>query len=278
MNKVIQWSDFAGREETFHVARIELAAGQNVTAHRHADYAEMLMVESGGLFHRANSRREELEPGEIVLIRPQDAHGLRAGEKGVVFVNVAIRAEVVEELQTRYFPPDIAPWSAQRTGPLEVVADTAVRARLSAQIERLAGVPRTRFEIDRFLMNVLHELQQLHGGQSAADLPDWLARACREIRTPVLAAEGLTAFYRIAARSPEHVARVLKKQTGKTPTQIVNEARLSEAARRLCMSSQEIIEISAACGFDNLGYFYRLFKARYGQSPRAYRIASRAVQ
>ncbi len=108
-------------------------------------------------------------------------------------------------------------------------------------------------------------------------MPDWLARACREIKKSEAFREGLPAFNRLAGRSPEHVSRVLKKCTGKTPTQIVNEARLEEATHQLCMSSKEIIDIAADCGFENLSYFHRLFKQHYTLSPRRYRLANYAV-
>jgi AraC-like DNA-binding protein len=43
------------------------------------------------------------------------------------------------------------------------------------------------------------------------------------------------------------------------------------ASRLLLSSSDNILEIAAECGYDNLSYFNRLFKKKYGVTPSAYR-------
>ncbi|NOU35279.1 MAG: AraC family transcriptional regulator [Kiritimatiellaceae bacterium] len=277
MMKMLKWRDFAESGEAFHVARIELKKASRVVAHGHADYMELLLVESGSLLQTINGRQTVLEKGALLLIRPQDTHGLRPVGKGAVFVNIAIPIGLVDDLQQRYFPPASAPWNLQSENPPLFTLDQAVQIRLTGRIDLLARAPRTRFEIDCFLMNLLRELRVPSIENKSGEMPNWLASACREIQNADLCREGLPAFVKLAGRSPEHVSRVLKKCTGKTPTQLINEARLTESARRLCMTSDGILEIAAVCGFDNPAYFYRLFKQKYGQPPRRYRVTNRAA-
>lgn len=275
--KTLKWHDFAEPEEIFHVARIEFKKDARVPAHGHADYMELLMVESGRLLQTVNGKQTILEKGTLILIRPQDIHGLRAAKEGAVFVNIAVPVGVMESLQQRYFPPQSAPCNLQSNDPPLFLLDPSVQTRLLGQIDLLARASRTRFEIDCFLMNLLRELQIPSIKNKSSEMPDWLASACRGIQRANLCREGLPAFVKLAGRSPEHVSRVLKKCTGRTPTQLINDARLTESAQRLCMTSDEILEIASACGFDNPAYFYRLFKQKYGQPPRRYRVANRAV-
>jgi AraC-like DNA-binding protein len=66
----------------------------------------------------------------------------------------------------------------------------------------------------------------------------------------------------------------LRRHLGMTGTEFVNEARLQHAARELRLSDRPIAEIALDCGYDNLGYFYRRFKARFGRPPRQYRLSA----
>ena len=52
----------------------------------------------------------------------------------------------------------------------------------------------------------------------------------------------------------------------------MQEKRLSQAAWLLRNTERNVDEIARAVGYENMTYFHRLFRDRYGQSPRAYRI------
>jgi len=274
--KILKWTDFA-ENDPFHVIRVQLPSQISISEHTHSDYAELFLVESGGINHRINNRRNHLNAGTLVLIRPADVHHLKMEKEGTVYSNVAIPLPTIQTLQKRYLAPGTFLWDLRRKNPAQFILKSEALARMIQWIDQLSRAPRTRLEVDRFLLNLFHELGQTDGLSAGRDMPDWLERACRDIKEPAQALEGLPAFNRLAGRSPEHVSRVLKKCTGKTPTQWVNEARLHEAAYQLCMSSNEIIDIAANCGFENLSYFYRLFKQHYALSPRRYRLANHTV-
>ncbi|WP_102408027.1 AraC family transcriptional regulator [Parabacteroides bouchesdurhonensis] len=65
--------------------------------------------------------------------------------------------------------------------------------------------------------------------------------------------------------------RFLKKWTGKTFVDNLNDIRIAEAVCRLIDTSDSISEICYKCGFNNLSNFNRLFKNRKGNTPTEYR-------
>ncbi|HEY3377824.1 MAG TPA: AraC family transcriptional regulator [Armatimonadota bacterium] len=66
---------------------------------------------------------------------------------------------------------------------------------------------------------------------------------------------------------------VFKAETGTTLAEYVNTLRLTTAEQLLRDSDLSITEIAFRCGFASLSYFYRVFTARFGRPPRAYRRA-----
>lgn len=66
-------------------------------------------------------------------------------------------------------------------------------------------------------------------------------------------------------------SRFIKKRTGKTFIDSLNEIRLGHASRMLIDTTETISEISYKCGFNNLSFFNRLFKRKNGCTPKEFR-------
>ena len=66
-------------------------------------------------------------------------------------------------------------------------------------------------------------------------------------------------------------SRFIKKRTGKTYVDSLNEIRLGHASRMLIDTTETIAEISYKCGFNNLSYFNRIFKKKNGCTPKEFR-------
>ena len=71
--------------------------------------------------------------------------------------------------------------------------------------------------------------------------------------------------------SKQYVIRVFKKETGATPMAALNELRLLKSTSELLNEEKSIAEVAESCGFDDYNYFSRLFRRRFGNSPREYR-------
>lgn len=66
-------------------------------------------------------------------------------------------------------------------------------------------------------------------------------------------------------------SRFIKKRTGKTFIDNLNDIRLGHATRLLIDSIFTISEISAKCGYNNLSYFNRVFKKKHQVTPKEFR-------
>ncbi|MGK6349765.1 helix-turn-helix domain-containing protein [Parapedobacter sp. DT-150] len=78
----------------------------------------------------------------------------------------------------------------------------------------------------------------------------------------------------MAAHANMHEAsfsRFVKKSTGKTFIDSLNEIRLGHATRLLIDTNQTIAEIAYGCGFNNISNFNRIFKRKKSCTPKAFR-------
>lgn len=66
-------------------------------------------------------------------------------------------------------------------------------------------------------------------------------------------------------------SRFIKKRTGKTFIDSLNEIRIGHASRLLIDTTHTIAEICYQTGFNNLSYFNRIFKARNNCTPKEFR-------
>ena len=69
-----------------------------------------------------------------------------------------------------------------------------------------------------------------------------------------------------------YVSECVHAETGKTYKELLQKHRMETAARLLRRSDMNIQQIITQVGYENTSYFYRLFHARYGLSPREYRL------
>jgi AraC-like DNA-binding protein len=68
-----------------------------------------------------------------------------------------------------------------------------------------------------------------------------------------------------------NLSRMIKKMTNRNYTELVQNKRLTQAAYLLANTKLSVADIGLAVGYDNLSYFHRIFKEKYGASPKKYR-------
>lgn len=67
------------------------------------------------------------------------------------------------------------------------------------------------------------------------------------------------------------LSRFIKKSTGKSFIDCLNEIRIGQVCRLIIDTTQSISEIAYTCGFNNISYFNRVFKKKKGCTPKEFR-------
>jgi AraC-like DNA-binding protein len=80
---------------------------------------------------------------------------------------------------------------------------------------------------------------------------------------------------RTVARSPRHLSRTVRKLTGESVMQLIDNRRMEEARRLLLETAEKIEVIAREVGFPDGGYFRRRFSRAHGVSPSTWRQLNR---
>ncbi|MBP2655633.1 MAG: AraC-type DNA-binding protein [Firmicutes bacterium] len=75
---------------------------------------------------------------------------------------------------------------------------------------------------------------------------------------------------------PNYLSMMMKKITGRNFTNILHEAKLSKASVLLSNSELAVAEIANLVGYQNINFFYQIFKKSYGVTPAEFRKKSKA--
>ena len=69
------------------------------------------------------------------------------------------------------------------------------------------------------------------------------------------------------------LSRIIKRMMNKNFTELIQNKRLAKAAYLLGNTELSVADIGVAVGYENLSYFHRIFREKYGVSPKKYRDA-----
>ncbi|WP_219836074.1 AraC family transcriptional regulator [Paenibacillus sp. R14(2021)] len=101
--------------------------------------------------------------------------------------------------------------------------------------------------------------------------PHWLQNALNDIDSHLVQDISLSTLASRAAVSPSYFSRMFKQLTGLNVMEYIIAKRIIYAKELLTETDGTVAEIAAACGFESLPHFYRMFKKFAGSTPARYK-------
>ena len=267
----LHWSDFSKNGDVCHIASYDLINQSQPELHTH-DYAEIFWIQEGSGLEIGDSETRSIVKGSLSIVHPEVNHRF-ASQGQMTLINVAFPAHIFTQMSQIYNSVDLI--HSSQIAPLYQISENGL-TELNRALSELIRSPNQTAYLWRFLSRCMCVLQP-ETDVVSAEAPHWLQRVCQQINEPEYARGGMRAFVKLAGRSPEHVSRITKKWTGHTPSELVQDARLSLVARELAVTNKPILEITMDAGFENLGHCYKLFKQKYGMPPAEYRKSQKRL-
>ena len=263
------------RDPAFPVySSCQKGVGMLVVPHYH-HAAELIYVSSGIVTIYIHGQAQLCQKGDIVFVPPYTVHSVTSNQsdaviEGLVFAFSLIGANVSgipvdkilskSSVQTHIFSteapilPELAAGMKRATEAYHQNSPTAKLEILAAlhQITALLVKSAFRSEIDYSNFDRL---------QPAIDYIE--ANYHQDIQL-----DELSALLNVCN---DHMIRLFRSATGKTPIKYITELRLQEALRLLTATDQSVTECAGRAGFSSCGYMTRVFRAYLGFTPSQYR-------
>lgn len=243
--------------------------------HSH-DYYEIFVTVSGQVHHWINGETQILPEGSLVFIRPFDTHGyLYPDEQSRQsdYINLAFTKKIAQSLFSFLSEDGFSPEAllTAPTPPMVILSSTEKKRLLSLLSELNTLNWQNKQALKLRLKVILADVFAQHffhiPEHDTPDAPHWFKRLLREMEQAEHFTAGTQRMVELSQKSYEHLSRVMKQHLNMTLTQYINNLRVNYAANLLLNSNHSIADVCYLCGFQNLGYFYKVFKQEYGLAP-----------
>ncbi len=253
--------------------------------HMH-NYIELVYMCSGSTHHVINGEDVILKEGELLFLNRRSVQEVYPAGENDIAVNFIILPEFfeyglklieTEENLLRDFVIGCLRGDDEVSGylhfkvadvlPVQNLVENLIWTIVNRQPNKRSTNQVTMGLLFLQLMNCMDRLQtDEKGGEQkfVIDVLNYIESHYREGELTELAVQMHSDIYRLS--------KEIKKRTGRTYTELVQAKRLSQAAYLLGTTNHSVMDIALAVGYDNISYFHRIFRERYGCTPRIYRV------
>ena len=254
--------------------------------HTH-DYVEVVYMYSGETTHIVGGKKIKLKQGDLLFLSQSTTHEVcQAGEKDIA-INFVVLPEFFstplsligeEPTPLRKFLIDCLCGESTETVYLHfnISGDKPIQNLLENLLWILIQETPNKRKMSEMTMVLLFML--LMDYTDALHTSDLEQTAIFKVLSYIeshYASGSLSELAELLHYNLYSLSREIKQKTGKNYTELVQEKRLAQAAFLLKNTNQNVDSIGNAVGYENMGYFHRIFKEAFGVSPRNYRLQTR---
>ncbi|WP_025146488.1 AraC family transcriptional regulator [Pedobacter jeongneungensis] len=250
--------------------------------HFHEEYELNLILNAPGAKRIVGDNIEEIEDIELVLVGPNLSH---------VWLTHNCKSQEINEVTIQWHS-DLFDEKLLRRNQLSFVRKMFERSsrgilfpretaiRLS---ERILAIKQLQgFDSVLELMSILHDLSTSKSMRVLSDVAfdndqilnynsRRIDKAYEFMNANFFKPITLKEVSKLVSMTDVSFSRFIKKRTGNTFIDSLNEIRLGHATRMLIETTHSISEISYNCGFNNISNFNRVFKKKKHCTPKEFR-------
>lgn len=252
---------------------------------------EIIYVKKGKICVTVENNDIIAGEGELAVIHPQTIHSIKQyNDEKAVYYNVLFRLSLLESTggdicRSKYLEPI---YSKQLIMPEYIGKDNPLLDKISPLIDTLTENP-PQFSADKeFLIKakVFEIMHYLKDSCISADKSEReLSGFYEKLKTSLLYlednyAENISVADAAAMSnfSSSYFSKLFRELTGSSFTQYLKNYRLERAAEKIRDNGMRVSEAAVSCGFENLSYFTRAFREKFGVTPKDFKKGIRAVR
>jgi AraC-like DNA-binding protein len=245
------------------------------SAHRH-DYFEMIIFNDSGGTHEVDFNSHKIKKNSIHFISPGQVHLLRR-DKNVTGHVLSFKEDIflpnqVSVIDTFHFFDPYHGFLLELDKTQKQKIETLVN---NFTDEYSSDHQYKSHTLSAYLLILLIEITKIYSlknnekkSSSSGHLTD---RFRKLVESNFQKIHSVSEYASMLNITPGHLNDTIKKESGKSASEIIHERLILEAKRMLYHSSKSIKEISNGLNYDDPSYFIRFFKTHTDQTPSEFR-------
>lgn len=252
--------------------------------HKH-NYIELMYVYGGKMTHIIDDKEITIHEGELLLLNQNIEHSISYCEENDIIFNFIIKPEFFDFLSSMV---------DEENKLFDFLFDSLYSRSYDGEyfVFKVAHIETIKTKIEYIIHNVYqpqfnNELTlKLSVGLLLTELmqyPECIESYTEDtydrfLHNSILKyikmnyKEGSLAVLSSLLHQPDYkICKLVKKSTGKTFKQLIQDERLENTVKLLKSTKLPINEVMEEVGYENITYFYKLFKERYQMTPHEYR-------
>lgn len=246
---------------------------------------EFIYVIDGTLTVSVNSRKFEMNRGDISVILPEQPHALfQYKNEEANYINIVFDLEYLHSqgttnyLYNKYIAPFV---KGERSLDSYIPNNTALNREMRPYITELFNSRHESYTEDGLLIisALIHLMHTVYkrSGEATQDLitehikADKVKKAIYKVQNCFPQHLTIAFMADICGVSESHFMKIFKDVTKQSFNEFLVNYRLEVAAKQLRETELKVIDIAVACGFNNHSYFTRAFIRKYGMTPTKFK-------
>ncbi len=231
------------------------------------EYYSIGLLERGRRLLSCRNRDYELEPGDILLLNPEDNHTCRS-----------LGTEPMDYCGLNFSKESMARWTREATGALEPPIFTRTVLRDRELAVGLGGVQQVLYggesilEAEEQLLLFLENLLERYSCSQRVlvfSRGEEVDRVCSFLETHYAEPICLEQLCRCTGLSKSTLLRIFTKERGITPYRYLQTVRVNRA-KELLEQGVPPLEAALVTGFSDQSHFTNSFRSMIGTTPGAY--------
>ncbi len=254
--------------------------------HRH-NYIEIMYVCQGAITHYIDGKEMTMEQGDMLLLNQHVHHGVKRAEYGDIGINFIalpeffdIPLQMLKEhnviadflLNTFRYNHPVPHYLLFRLGnqkAIENLMENMIRSIIEGNPKE-DGI--NQYSMGLVFLYLINHMESLEHNSSQS-YKDVVVQATMKYIDTCYRTANLSKVAQDFNLTVSALSRIIKGQTGYTFQEHLMRKRFQKAVVYLLETELPADEIAVNVGYENISFFYRQFKQRYGTTPRQYRIA-----
>ncbi len=250
------------------------------------DEMEIIHVAEGSMVVSIQNEEIILYEGDLAFVQPQLVHSIRQHDDNKArYFNILFRFSLLETNERdlcyeKYFLPI---YSSRQIIPKYLSRDDDLNKKITPYVRQLTDMRRLSEDgiellIKSCLLGIMHyiftEIKPKNAQENYIEnLYSRLKRSIELVENRYDDNLTVEEAASVCNFSPSHFSKMFRQLTGTSFTQYLKNYRLEIASKKLKEKSMTVSRVAMECGFNNLSYFTRAFRQKYGVAPYSFKMS-----